>query len=640
MEAGNIATLDREWKSGSGYSGAARAAIAIIASQARIWEARAFRDRMVPRSAPDAGRALSGCPMTAFRSLYLLFGRRRRRQMHAAIALMVAAGLAEIVTIGSAIAFLAAVAPAAPRRTPGPAGMALGAIGPGHLAAAVALLLSAVLAAALVRLAMTWWTQRFVAAVGHDLSMRIWSRMLRQPYPSYLRRNSSTVLGGLEKVRPAILNVLQPAMQGLGAGIVALLIAAALFAILPLAAAVVALSAGLTYAAFSRLARRRLSANSASIAGGITARTQLVQEGLGAIRDILLGRLQPLFEARFRTIDAAQHRAVASNNLIAAAPRFLAEAVAIGGVVAIAALESRSPGGLAAAIPALGALALGGQRLLPLLQQAYAGWIQVGGNLHLLRDVVDLAGAGPDGGPDAGPARAVSPAGGSIRFTDVAFAYEGGAPVLEQVSLAISPGDRIGIRGVTGGGKSTLLDLITGLIEPTAGSIRVDGRPLDARARAAWQAGIAHVPQTVHLADASVAANIAFGVPETELDGQRVRNAARAAALDAAVAGLAHGYDTVVGERGVRLSGGQRQRIGIARALYRAPALLILDEATSALDDGTEAGILAAIAGFDRAMTLVIVAHRASSLAVCERLFEVGHGRVRELAPPASQPPV
>ncbi|HEX8450127.1 MAG TPA: ABC transporter ATP-binding protein, partial [Allosphingosinicella sp.] len=188
----------------------------------------------------------------------------------------------------------------------------------------------------------------------------------------------------------------------------------------------------------------------------------------------------------------------------------------------------------------------------------------------------------------------------------------------------------VGIAGATGGGKSTLLDLLMGLLEPDEGVILVDGRPLDGATRPAWQSGLAHVPQSIYLSDDTIAANIAFPRGAGDMDGERLEAAVRAAQLETFLAGLPEGLQTYVGERGVRLSGGQRQRIGLARALYRRPRLLILDEATSALDEGTEKAVLAALQRLRSDMTLVTVAHRATTLAACDRLIHVDGGRVRE----------
>ncbi len=216
----------------------------------------------------------------------------------------------------------------------------------------------------------------------------------------------------------------------------------------------------------------------------------------------------------------------------------------------------------------------------------------------------------------------------AVTFRGVSFAYGRGGFVLEKLDLSIDRGTRLGIVGTTGSGKSTLLDLLMGLLEPSEGEILIDGQPLDKETRPLWQAQLAHVPQSIYLIDDSIAANIAFGSPADAIDMSKVVACARAAHVAGLIEAWPEAYDTKVGERGIRLSGGQRQRIGIARALYKEAALLILDEATSALDDATEAAIMQSIAEMGRKITLVMVAHRHSSLNNCDRIIRLEGGKV------------
>ncbi|MDQ3741424.1 MAG: 2-C-methyl-D-erythritol 2,4-cyclodiphosphate synthase, partial [Actinomycetota bacterium] len=258
---------------------------------------------------------------------------------------------------------------------------------------------------------------------------------------------------------------------------------------------------------------------------------------------------------------------------------------------------------------------------------AYAGADSIG----LLRDVVALLGP-PEAaeGLDARSRAEPIPFERAIAFDDVTFRYPGGAEVLHGVDLEIAKGARVGIGGTSGSGKSTLVDLLLGLLEPSGGALRIDGRPLDAATRPRWQARVAHVPQALHLASTTIARNIAFGVPEEDVDHDRVRRAAAGAQLDAFIAGLPEGYDTPVGERGARLSGGQRQRVGIARALYKNADVLVFDEATDGLDAATERAVLDAIAALGRGITVVMVSHRSSALADCDVVVRLEEGRVVE----------
>ncbi|MEA3037094.1 MAG: hypothetical protein QOH04_2871 [Sphingomonadales bacterium] len=575
--------------------------------------------------------------MGALVTLFGLMTGRRRRQFLVTLALMLLGALGELGTIGAALPFLALLSgePAAgrfarwiswlPVRPDGVLGFAL-------------ILVTAAVMAAAVRLMLVWTTQRLVMGIGHDVATAIFSRMLRQPYAEFVRRNSSEVLGSLEKVRDIVGSMLQPAMQGLIAVVLAAAIAALLFAIEPFATLAAAGTVIATYVVISVAGRGRLRRNSRILAEAATARTKIVQEGMGGIRDIMLDHSQPLFEAKFREIDGRFRRALAGNVFISSAPRFLVESAGIVAIALIAVAMSLEPGGLVRAIPVLGALALGAQRLLPLIQQAYNGWSLGLGNLQALEDVAALLQSTrteEDGALEPEPLAFRR----AIVFDRVGFGYEAAGFALREVELTIARGERVGIVGTTGSGKSTLLDLLMGLLAPTSGAIRIDGTALGPATRAAWQAQIAHVPQSIYLMDDTIAANIAFGIPADRVDPARVEAAAEAARLRPFLAELAEGLETRVGERGIRLSGGQRQRIGLARALYKRAEVLILDEATSALDDRTEAEVIDSLMGLGRTMTLIMIAHRRSTLAGCDRILSVEAGRVKVLAPEEAMRP-
>jgi ABC-type multidrug transport system fused ATPase/permease subunit len=288
------------------------------------------------------------------------------------------------------------------------------------------------------------------------------------------------------------------------------------------------------------------------------------------------------------------------------------------------------PGGLAGALPVLRALALGAQRLLPLMQLIYTGRTQLVGNRQVLQEVLDLLEAPiPEEYLPDTPREPV-PFEKSIALKNVWFAYDSATPVLRNLNFTIRKGAKVGFIGKTGSGKSTTIDLIMGLLEPTKGSVQIDGKALNARTRRGWQQQIAHVPQAIFLSDSSIAENIAFGVDREKVDMDRVREAARKAALAVFSEAMPQQYDTAVGERGVRLSGGQRQRIGIARALYKRASVLVFDEATSALDNQTESAVMEAIAALGRDLTVILIAHRLSTVAVCDEVIRLEAGEVAD----------
>ncbi len=266
--------------------------------------------------------------------------------------------------------------------------------------------------------------------------------------------------------------------------------------------------------------------------------------------------------------------------------------------------------------------------MLPAMQQAYNAWAVISGSFVSFQDTIELL-------DQPMPQDALEPAPeplafeSEIRLDNVRFRYaEESEWVLDGVNLTIPKGARVGFVGSTGSGKSTLMDLLMGLLEPTEGQILVDGEPITGRRTRAWQRTIAHVPQAIYLSDATLAENIAFGLRHKEIDLERVRRAANQAQIAQYIESDPQGYDAVVGERGVRLSGGQRQRIGIARALYRRADVLVLDEATSALDNETEQSVMEAIENLDRSLTVLLIAHRLTTVRNCDVIVEVKNGRV------------
>ncbi|MEO8547200.1 MAG: ATP-binding cassette domain-containing protein, partial [Sphingomicrobium sp.] len=334
----------------------------------------------------------------------------------------------------------------------------------------------------------------------------------------------------------------------------------------------------------------------------------------------------------FRKIDLRFTRARATTAFIGTAPRFVIEAAGMVIIAALALAISGREGSFAHALPILGAVALGAQRLLPLIQQLYNSWANLAGNRSIAAQVLELL-ALPVEEQAAGGSAAAIAFNERIAFDQVSFTYPGRRePAVADITLAIARGSRVALVGPTGSGKSTLADLLMGLLEPSSGAITIDGVPLTRANRRAWRRGIAHVPQAIFLADTSIARNIAFGVPADAIDMARVERAAQVAQLDSFIASLADGYATSVGERGVRLSGGQRQRLGIARAVYKDAPVLVLDEATSALDHDTETAVMQALDQLSgEGRTVVIIAHRPSTVEKCELVARLDDGRIVEV---------
>ena len=562
----------------------------------------------------------------------------RRRQFILILALMVASAFAEVASLGALLPFLGLLAsPDRVFNNPLVSRMAhaFGLARPDQLLLPLTVTFAVVaLLAGAIRMLLLWVSTRFTFATGADLSIEVYRRTLYQPYHVHIGRNSSEVISGItNKVGGTVLGVLLPLMTLTSSAMLLVAIPLALIAIDPAVALAASAGFGASYAVITWLSRRRLYQNSQRIADEDTRVLRALQEGLGGIREVLLEGAQPVFCDIYRKADQQLRRAQGDNVFIAQSPRFAMEAI---GMVLIAVLAyglTRQGHMAIGALPVLGALALGAQRLLPALQQAFSAWAAIAGSKAHLAATIDLI-------EQPLPPGLLEPPGPllqfqrTIQFREVRFRYGSAGPwVLDGVTFTVSKGARVGLVGRTGSGKSTALDLLMGLLQPTEGEVLVDGESMAGRRVSSWQRIIAHVPQNIYLADTTIAQNVAFGILPDEIDMARVRAVAQCAQLAEFIESRPQGYQTVVGERGVRLSGGQRQRIGIARALYKRASVLVFDEATSALDDATEQAVMRAIDGLSSELTIILIAHRLTTVRHCDTIIELEHGRVVAQAP-------
>jgi len=486
----------------------------------------------------------------------------------------------------------------------------------------------AALVAGAIRLTLLYASTRIAFAAGADLSSEVYRRTLYQPYAVHVARNSSEVISGITTKVGGAVNVLYNSLTVLSSLVLLVAITVALILINPVVALASSVVFGASYGLITLLTRRRLERNSRRIAYEQTQVVKALQEGLGGIRDVLLEGAQPVYCDVYSRADRPMRRADGNNNFIGGSPRFAMEAMGMILIAVLAYSLSRQPGGLAAALPGLGALALGAQRLLPALQNGYSAWAIMAGNQALLEDAIALL-EQPLPDHASQPAPASLPLVDSVRFQKVRFRYTSeGSWVLDGLDLTIRKGTRVGIVGSTGSGKSTALDLLMGLLVPDEGAVLIDGRSLEGDRIKAWQRTVAHVPQNIFLSDASIAENIAFGMAPGSIDLDRVKEAARRAQIAEFIESRPEGYQASAGERGIRLSGGQRQRIGIARALYKQASVLVFDEATSALDNATERSVMAAIDELSRDLTVILIAHRLTTVRRCDVIVELAGGRV------------
>ncbi len=561
---------------------------------------------------------------------------RRRAQFALLLVLMLLASFAEILSIGAVLPFLGVLT--APERVfshiaAQPIIQALGLTEPEQLLLPLTIMFgAAALVAGGLRLLLLWASTRLSFATGADLSINIYRRTLYQPYAVHCVRNSSEVINGISvKVNVVIYSIITPALMLISSSIMLITILVALLTVDPTLALLVFGGFGLIYLLIIRITRKQLLNDSQRIARESNQVIKLLQEGLGGIRDVLIDGSQAMYCQIYSNADLPLRRAQGNNLFISSSPRYVMEALGMVLITMLAYTLAKRPDGIAHAIPILVALALGAQRLLPALQQAYAAWSGIRGGQGSLKDALELLDQPLPHHADR-PCDSTLPFTHSISLKQLGFRYSPQTPyVFKALNLTIEKGSRVGFIGTTGSGKSTLLDIVMGLLQPTNGSLEIDGQVVTLSNNRAWQSHIAHVPQVIFLADSTIEENIAFGVPKDKIDHVRVMQAAQQAQIAESIMSWPGQYKTCVGERGIRLSGGQRQRIGIARALYKQADVIIFDEATSALDSETEKAVMQAIENLSHNLTLLIIAHRLTTLKNCNQIVELGDGGIKRI---------
>jgi len=549
---------------------------------------------------------------------------------------MIIASFAEILSIGAVLPFLGVLT--APGRVfelpvsqPFIQALGLTAAEQLLLPLTIAFGLAAVMAGAM-RLLLLWASTRLSFATGADLSISIYRRTLYQPYAVHAARNSSEIINAIStKVSSVIGSIISPVLTIITSSVMLIFILIALLSVDPIIALAAISGFGAIYGLIFWITRNRQLINSQHMAHESTEVIKYLQEGLGGIRDVLIDGSQSTYCLIYRNADLRLRRAQASTLFVSGSPRYGMEALGMLLIAILAYIFAQQADSVAKVIPVLGALALGAQRLLPVLQQAYAAWSNIQGGQVSLQDTLELLDQPlPDYADQSSPEPL--PFQQYIRLNQLSFRYSPKTPwVLNRLNLTIAKGSRVGFIGATGSGKSTLLDIVMGLLLPTEGTLEIDGQPVTLGNHRAWQAHIAHVPQAIFLADSTLEENIAFGVPKDQIDHVRVRQAAQQAQIAEIIETWPKQYQTFVGERGIRLSGGQRQRIGIARALYKQADVIIFDEATSALDNETEQAVMQAIEGLSDGLTILIIAHRLTTLKNCTQIVELADGGIKRI---------
>lgn len=479
--------------------------------------------------------------------------------------------------------------------------------------------------------ATTWTTTNFTQMRNYTIARRLVAGFLAQPYEWFLGRHSAdlgkTVLSEVEMV---VAGALVPLMRLIAQGTVVVAILLLLIAVDPFITLVVGGGMGGAYMFTYLGLRRLLDRNGKQRVAANKMRFKVISETFGGIKDVKLGAIEQSALQRFDSPARRFARTQVISQVVAMMPRFVLEIIAFGGMLLLVLFLMRRTDGLQEALPIIALYALAGYRLMPALQMAYDQATKLrfsGPALDRLHQDLQEHGVEPVADFPSGLTDELR---GTISLENVTYSYPNAQrPAVKCMSLEISAQTTVGFVGATGSGKTTTVDIILGLLKPNTGSLQVGGTPITARNLRSWQRTLGYVPQQIFLADETVAANIAFGVPTEKIDRQAVERAAKIANLhEFVVDEMPLGYDTVVGERGIRLSGGQRQRIGIARALYHHPSVLILDEATSALDNLTERAVMDAVRNLEGELTIVLIAHRLTTVRECHRIYLLEDGEI------------
>lgn len=484
----------------------------------------------------------------------------------------------------------------------------------------------------IMRVSIIWLTTRVSSGIGCYLAAQIYRRTLNQSYSTHISRNSSELIDGLTTKINAIINgVIAPLVTAFSAIVMALIFGLSFLMVNYQVTLILIITFSLIYFFLAKITKSMKINNSRVISSQSIFVIKMMQEGLGGIRDIILGGYQKVFCNLFENANQKLQSARASNQFLALTPRYVLESLVMVCCGLMLYNYVASGNDLNLLMPIAGVMFLAVQRLLPILQQIYSSWSSLQSNHASLISVLDFLGKAPyfkkiNSAPRESEKIDFH---SNIEIENVFFKYDSSPKVvLKDITLKLQKNQCYGFIGGTGGGKSTLLDIIMGLQHPTAGNVRVDGVVIDSSNSHYWQKHIAHVPQFIFLIDGSLIENIAFGVEPHLVNFERVYWAAKKACIDDVINSLPDKYETIIGERGIKFSGGQRQRIGIARALYGNADVIVFDEATSALDLSTEARVMMEIQNLSKDLTIILVAHRLATLSICDQIFEINDGAI------------
>ncbi len=575
------------------------------------------------------------------KKLWYFFSKERKIQFFIILILMLLSGLAEMISFTAIIPFLTVITE--PERLLGLKEFGfiyelLSIDNEAELLIPVSLLfISIAILAAIIKLTTIWINGRYAAAVGSEISIKSFSNNLMQPYFVQIEKKTSQIITTSTSYLNATVLVLHQTLWLISNTVISILILIGLFTINSKIALILFSIFGTAYLILMSKVKNRLKGNSNFIALANQKQVKYIQEGFGSIRDIILDKSYKNFIDIYKNIDEKMRIRNADSIFLSIYPRNILEVVGLIFLVSIAiVMYLTNQSNINNVLPLLGAFALGAQRLLPAMQQSYNSWATINAYSSELLCVIEslkqkvLIDLEKD--RKLNKKKKLNIFKNKIHFKSIGFKYQKDSPlILENINLEINKGEKIGIIGPTGEGKSTFIDILMGLLKPTYGEILVDGVNIHSgKYVEIWMKTLAHVPQNIYLTDNSFAENIAFGIKKDEIDFAKVKQCANMAKISSYIESCPRGYETFVGEGGINLSGGQKQRIGIARSLYKETELIIFDEATSALDRKTEEEVMDSIRNLSKEKTILIVAHRLSTLKCCDRILKIEKGSLKK----------
>ncbi len=483
------------------------------------------------------------------------------------------------------------------------------------------------------RIFLYWFNSKFAFILGHELSSKIYSRVLDYPYEIHISTNKSEFIEGVSgKVYSLIYGLIVPFLQKISSACMIFFIILALLMFTPFKYLIGIFILGLTYLLISYFTKSKLKMDSIVIDRNTVKIMQYLQEGLGSIRDMIIDRSQKIFVEKYVVIDKDLRTSQGRMHFLSLYPRALIELLALGGLSLYAFYQfhmGNGDNGVLVNLGMIGVFAIVAQRTLPLLQQWYGAWATMHGlsqSVNSALEFLDRPNTNYSTDDDCISFNT------TIRFNNVNYQYlNADTPALKKINIEIFKGEKIGIVGKTGSGKSTFIDVLIGLLKPTEGYLEVDNQRLFDSSLSAWQKNISHIPQKIYLSDSSIIENIAFSLDSDKIDLSRIKVICSEIRIDEYISSLSRGYKTTLGDDGASFSGGQRQLIGIARALYKNRPIIVMDEATSSLDNETENIIIDYLKKSYPDVTIIMVAHRITSLRNCDKIIHFSNGEITNI---------